>query len=146
MSFAYSNRNVEKHARKYLRELIETNATFAALIIEHMSAKEEKHELTSSHNPGFDHYNPKTGERVEVKVVNLHSNGYIRLQHIVGKQGKFDTLKIIDRYNECVSRIPHKQFYKKADLANNEFLYSPTFNENDNMKPINTKLVMDWIV
>jgi len=129
-----------------LRELIETNATFCAHIIEHMSAKEDKHKLASSHNPGYDHYDPKTGERVEVKVVNIHSNGYMRMKGIAGKEGKFDTLKIIDRYNECVSYIPHNVFYKKADLANSEFLYSPTFNEEDKLKPTNTKLVVDWMV
>jgi hypothetical protein len=146
MSFLYTDAQVEKYGRKNLKELIKTNATFAAIIMEHMSAKEDGHILTSSHNPGYDHYDPKTGERVEVKVVNIHSNEYIRMKGIVGKENRFDTLKIIDRFNQFVSKIPHDEFYKKADLANNEFLYSPSLNSQDKRKVKNTNLVVDWMI
>lgn len=78
----------------------------------------------------------------------------LRVGGLTNKEGKSDNIVIIDGVNNRTFRIPNHIFFAFAQLTvsktqtstTTEFHWSVSYNENDDRKPENTKLLLQYEV
>lgn len=141
----YSIDAVSKYAHKNLAELLKCHSgTMYAMIVEKMSADYDGDRFVGA--TGYDQINDKTKDTTETKTTRspLRKTKDFRIGSIMGKQGLFKYLKIIETYNNRVFRIPHDVFFNEALINSGEFRWSATYNKSDKVRPENTQLLLKY--
>lgn len=85
---------------------------------------------------------------------SVQGKSVLRVGGLTNKEGKSDNIVIIDGVNNRTFRIPNHIFFAFAQLTvsktktstTTEFHWSVSYNENDNVKPENTKLLLQYEV
>lgn len=96
---------------------------------------------------GFDVIMPDNSLH-EVKYTRSDQNGYLRVGGLSNKEGKCNTIAIIDGIHNRIFAIPTQTFYNCGEFAVgrnwHEFHWSLSYNETDRKKIWNTKLLLEF--
>lgn len=116
-----------------------------AIIAEHKSAIDDGHVYANTE--GYDQYNKKTKERIEVKYTDyVKPTRELRVGGLFRKKGKCDFVKFIDAVNGRVFLVPAKVLFAKGKFYGQEFLWSSTYNDSDKLQRNNTQLLLKYEV
>lgn len=150
MTIHFDYKEMMKHVTQHQDYFFE-NQKFVAQIIEHMSAVEDGDIYADA--DGYDHYNPKTNIKTEVKSTNYCMPGNMfRISSLKSKIGKCDIIKIIEYSisynNRRVFKVPSKVFFKRGHFYGDysEFRWSWTYNTEDKVQQNNTALLLEYEV
>ena len=94
---------------------------------------------------GYDYMHPIFG-RVEVKsTTDIQKGGSLRVSSLKSKIGECDFIHIIDMNSDRHFLIPHDIFYSQLDLNDeNELRWSASYNEKDNVRVNNTRILLQF--
>jgi hypothetical protein len=87
----------------------------------------------------------------EIKyTASIQGKSTLRVQGLATKEGKCDNIVIIDGINNRTFRVPTHIFFAFANLTISkdkvEFHWSVSYNKNDDVKPENTELLLQYEV
>lgn len=142
---SYTRQQMKKFIKNNPDRILD-NSIMCAIIAEMISAEEDGHLYVNE--SGFDQYNPKTKERIEVKYTNsVQRDTLFRIKSVLSKQYRSDFIKIIDGVNNRKFLVPTKTFFKRASLyKDGSFWWSASYNKYDNIQCCNTDLLLDYEV
>ena len=88
------------------------------------------------------------GKKIEVKCTTKpkKNTNEMRIGNTANKEGKCDYVIIIDRYFHKSYCIPHDDFFSQAQFDKDEFRWSGTLNECDNIRPDNSNLLKKYLI
>lgn len=141
---SFDRKSLKKHLLKYIDELMDDNK-IRAIVAEHKSAIDDGHVYANT--KGYDQYNPKTKQRIEVKYTDYIKPGKeLRVNSLYGKMGKCDLVKFIDAVNGRTFLVPADVLFKFGEFNGNEFLWSSSYNTRDKVRVSNTQLLLQYEV
>ena len=98
----------------------------------------------------------KPGKYIEVKTAVLQTDGRIIAYSLDSKQGKCHYVALVDMTNEIdnirISIIPEPEFFsegefnRSGDKLKERFSWSGSYNETDDIRPVNTDLFKSYEV
>jgi|TARA_R110001583_G_C5473756_1_gene393104 hypothetical protein len=94
---------------------------------------------------GYDYDHPVFG-KVEVKSTSdIQTGGTLRIQSLLSKKDKCDHIHIIDMNSGRSFMISHDVFFNEMDLIENGNVlrWSASYNETDNIRKLNTKIMLE---
>lgn len=123
-------------------EYIASDGATSGFIIENMAAAQPGRQYVDG--KGVD-YLCEQYQRVEVKSTVKRQGSVLRIQHYLGKRGRFDHIHIIDGITGRQFMIPHDDFFNQVG-NDKEFHWSVSYNMKDRAKRENTNFILKYEV
>ena len=141
MRYSYTRGELRTYLMEGALDILLKDPKFKALIVERKVADDAGHTFVNS--TGHDD-RCKDGIRYETKYTNYLLAGKTLRIGSAGenKRGGFDYMRIIDGINRKIFLVPHDTYFAEGKFYGNEFRWSGSYNQNDNLQRENTSLLL----